>query len=119
MAGYESDLVFPPQAVQGAGAMYSTVNDLLKYLSANIGLIGTKLKDAMQESHLIRHPFNEIQPTFEDLSGYNTTGHEYIGSVWLSGTDLGRQVIWHNGGIDGYSSIVGFNPAKQIGVVML
>jgi D-alanyl-D-alanine-carboxypeptidase/D-alanyl-D-alanine-endopeptidase len=73
----------------------------------------------MQESHLIRHPFNEIQPTFEDLSGYNTTGHEYIGTTWLIGTDLGRQVIWHNGGIDGYSSIIGFNPAKQIGVVML
>jgi len=35
MAGNESDLVFLPQAVQGAGAMYSTVNDLLKFLSAN------------------------------------------------------------------------------------
>jgi serine-type D-Ala-D-Ala carboxypeptidase/endopeptidase len=119
MAGNESDLVFLPQEVQAAGAMYSTVNDLLKYLSANMGLIDTKLNDAMQESHLIRHPFDEIQPTFEDLSGYNTTGHEYIGSAWLSATDLGRQVIWHNAGIDGYSGIVGFNPAKQIGLVIL
>lgn len=84
-----------------------------------MGLIDTKINDAMQENHLIRHPFDEIQPTFEDLSGNNSTGHEYIGSVWLTGTDLGRQVIWHNGGIDGYSGIIGFNPTKQIGLVIL
>ena len=119
MAGNESDIVFMPQEVRAAGAMYSTVNDLLKYLSANMELIDTKINDAMQASHLIRHPFNEIQPTFEDLSGQRSTGHEYIGSAWLSATDLGRQVIWHNAGIDGYSGIVGFNPVKQIGLVIL
>ena len=42
VAGNESELVFLPQEVQGAGAMYSTVNDLLKFLSANMGLIDTK-----------------------------------------------------------------------------
>ena len=36
-----------------------------------------------------------------------------------STTDLGNQVIWHNGGIDGYSSFVGFNPDEQIGLVIL
>jgi len=116
MAG---DLVFLPQAVRAAGAMYSTVNDLLKYLSANMGLIGTKLNSAMDESHLIRHPFVEIQPTFIDSSGHKSPGHEYIGSVWLIGTDLGRQVVWHNAGIDGYSGIIGFNPAKQTGLAIL
>ena len=34
-------------------------------------------------------------------------------------TDLGTQVVWHNGGINGYSSFVGFNPDKQIGLVIL
>lgn len=48
MAGNESELVFLPQEVQTAGAMYSTVNDLLKYVSANIGLIDTKLNGAME-----------------------------------------------------------------------
>jgi CubicO group peptidase (beta-lactamase class C family) len=119
MAGNESDIVFMPQEVRAAGAMYSTVNDLLKYLSANMGLIDTKINDAMQASHLIRHPFDEIQPSFEDLSGQRSAGHEYIGSAWLTGTDLGRQVVWHNAGIDGYSGIVGFNPDKQLGVVIL
>ena len=71
MAGNESDLVFLPQEVQAAGAMYSTVNDLLKYLSANMGLIGPSSMMQCKKAILIRHPFNEIQPTFEDLSGYN------------------------------------------------
>jgi serine-type D-Ala-D-Ala carboxypeptidase/endopeptidase len=119
MAGNESNLVFFPQEVQAAGAMYSTVNDLMKYVSANLGLIDTKLSGAMQESHSIRHPFSEIQSTFIDPSGHQSPAHEYIGSVWLTQTDLGRKVIWHNGGIDGYSSIVAFNPDKKIGVVML
>jgi D-alanyl-D-alanine-carboxypeptidase/D-alanyl-D-alanine-endopeptidase len=47
LAGNESDLMFLPQAVQGAGGMYSTVNDLLKYLSANMGLIDTLCKRAI------------------------------------------------------------------------
>ena len=114
MAGKESDLVFLPQAVQGAGAIYSTVNDLLKYVSANMGLISMQCK-----SHLIRHPFDEIEPTFKDLSGHKSPGHEYIGSVWVSATDLGRQVVWRNAGIDGYSALIGFNPAKQTGLAVV
>ena len=35
------------------GALHSTVSDMLKFLSANMGLIKTKLDGAMQESHLI------------------------------------------------------------------
>ena len=49
----------------------------------------------MDESHLIRDPFDEIQPIFIDPSEYKSPGQEYIGSVWLSATDLGRQVVWH------------------------
>ena len=39
MAWNESKLVLSPE-VQAAGAMYSTVNDLLKYVSANLGING-------------------------------------------------------------------------------
>ena len=119
MVGNESELIFLPQEVQGAGAMYSTVNDLLKYVSANMGLMDTKLNNAMETSHLIRHPFTEIQVPFDDPSGFESFPYGYIGLSWFSTTDLGNQVIWHNGGIDGYSSFVGFNPDKQIGLVIL
>ena len=119
IAGNESDLVFFPQAVQGAGAMYSTVNDLLKFLSANMGLIDTKLNDAMQESYTIRHPVSEFQLPFVDPSGHESPAHGYVGSDWNIQTDLGRKIIWRNGGIDGYSSLIAFNPDKQLGVAIL
>ena len=42
------------------GALHSTVSDMLKFLSANMGLIKTKLDNAMQESHLIRHSTGHV-----------------------------------------------------------
>ena len=119
IAGNESKLMFLPEAVQGAGAIYSTVNDLLKYVSANLGLIDTKINAAMEETHSIRYPFYELQVPFKDPSGNESIPYAYIGLSWFSTTDLGTQVVWHNGGIDGYSSFVGFNPSKQIGLVIL
>jgi CubicO group peptidase (beta-lactamase class C family) len=119
MVGNESKLVFLPQEVTAAGAMYSTVNDLLKYVSANLGLIDTKINPAMEETHSIRIPFYELEVPFEDPSGNESTPYAYEGLSWFSTTNLGTQVVWHNGGIDGYSSFVGFNPSKQIGLVIL
>ena len=44
------------------GALHSTASDMLKFLSANMGLIKTKLDNAMQESHLIRHSTGHVLP---------------------------------------------------------
>jgi serine-type D-Ala-D-Ala carboxypeptidase/endopeptidase len=119
IAGNESELAFLPLEVQGAGAMYSTVNDLLKFLSANMGLIDTKLNDAMQESRAIRHSISEFQTSFVDPSGHESPALGYVGSDWNIQTDLGKKIIWRNGGINGYSSLIAFNPDKQLGVAIL
>lgn len=111
IAGNEVNLEFVPETIQSAGAMYSTTNDLLKYLSANIGLIQPKVKDSIQETHLIRHSFGQ--------SSDNKSLKDYIGLGWTITTDFGKEIIWHTGSIDGYTSIIGFNPSKQIGLVIL
>jgi serine-type D-Ala-D-Ala carboxypeptidase/endopeptidase len=116
IAGKEVNLEFIPEAIQSAGAMYSTTNDLLKYLSANIGLIQTKINDAMQETHLIRHSFGH---SLEESSDHKSLTQDYIGLGWTVTTDFGKEAIWHTGSIDGYTSIIGFNPSTQIGSVML
>ncbi len=38
-----------------AGGLHSSVADMLKFASANLGLIDTKINDAMKESHIIIH----------------------------------------------------------------
>jgi serine-type D-Ala-D-Ala carboxypeptidase/endopeptidase len=116
IAGKEVNLEFIPETIQSAGAMYSTIDDLLKYLSANIGLIQTKINDAMQETRLIRHSFGN---SLEDTSDHKSLTGDYIGLGWTVTTDFGKEVIWHTGSIDGYTSIIGFNPSKQIGLVIL
>jgi serine-type D-Ala-D-Ala carboxypeptidase/endopeptidase len=44
-----------PTIMADSGAFRSTAPDMLKYVSANLGLIHTKLDDAIQLEHLIRH----------------------------------------------------------------
>jgi serine-type D-Ala-D-Ala carboxypeptidase/endopeptidase len=110
--GKEVNHEFIPEAIQAAGSMYSTTNDLLKYLSANIGLIHTEINDIIHETHLIRHLF---APSTNQTSLSDT----FIGLGWVITTDFGKEVIWHTGAIDGYSSIIAFNPSKQIGMVIL
>jgi serine-type D-Ala-D-Ala carboxypeptidase/endopeptidase len=116
IAGKEVNLEFIPETIQSAGAMYSTTDDLLKYLSANIGLIQTKINDAMQETQLIRHSFGN---SLEETSDHKSLTGDYIGLGWTVTTNFGKEVISHTGSIDGYTSIIGFNPSKQIGLAIL
>jgi D-alanyl-D-alanine-carboxypeptidase/D-alanyl-D-alanine-endopeptidase len=99
------------------GGLYSSASDMLKFISANIGLIKTKLNNAMQESHLIRHSTGQTIPNNLRVSG-NT--EFYIGLGWFITTNLGNEIIWHNGGtIGGYNAFMAFNPTTDRGIVVL
>ena len=108
--GQEIKMPELPEVLAGAGAFRSSPTDLLKYASANLGLIHSKLDSAMQESHQI---IKAAQ--FKNVSGY----YRYTGLGWRILTDLGTETISHPGGINGYNSFIGFNPTKQIGIVIL
>lgn len=118
IGGKEVNLEFIPEAIQPAGALYSTANDLLKYIAANIGLIRTSINDIILETHLIRHEYPQALDPFPFPSNKSLTA-SYIGLGWFIETNLGTEVIQHAGGIDGYSTLIGFNPTKQEGVVIL
>jgi D-alanyl-D-alanine-carboxypeptidase/D-alanyl-D-alanine-endopeptidase len=116
IGGREVSIAFLPEVIQPSGALYSSANDLLKYLAANMDLIHTKTNDILQDTHLIRHE----EKTTANLS--TTTPSllaVYIGLGWNIITNLGTEAIFHTGAIDGYLTIIGFNPAKQIGLVIL
>jgi CubicO group peptidase (beta-lactamase class C family) len=119
IGGREVNLEFIPEEIQGAGALHSTANDLLKYLAANIGLIHTSINDIIQETHLIRHEYPEAPSLHFSSASNKSLSASYVGLGWFIDTNLGTEVIQHSGGIDGYSSFVGFNPTKQEGAVLL
>jgi serine-type D-Ala-D-Ala carboxypeptidase/endopeptidase len=119
IGGKEVNLEFVPEAIQGAGALHSTANDLLKYLAANMNLIHTSINDIIQETHLIRHEYPQAPSLHFDSANNKSLSASYVGLGWFIDTNLGTEVIQHSGGIDGYSSFIGFNPTKQEGVVLL
>jgi serine-type D-Ala-D-Ala carboxypeptidase/endopeptidase len=120
IGGKEVNLEFVPEAIQGAGALHSTANDLLKYLAANMGLIHTSINDIIQETHLIRLEYPQAPSLhFDSITNNKSLSASYVGLGWFIDSNLGTEVLQHSGGIDGYSSFIGFNPTKQEGVVLL
>jgi len=106
--------------IDPSGALHSTASDMLKFLSANMGLIKTKLDDAMQESHLIRHDTGYVLPNNLQASDKNENMGVYIGLGWFITTNFGHEVIWHNGAtIGGYNAYMAFNPTTERGIVIL
>jgi D-alanyl-D-alanine-carboxypeptidase/D-alanyl-D-alanine-endopeptidase len=108
--GKEINTPIVPTVIAGAGAFRSTAADMLKYISANLGLIHTKLDDAIQLQHLIRHP--AILPNPMNYTAYIALG-------WGVLTNFGTETITHTGAINGWNANVAVIPTKQIGVVAL
>jgi len=90
----------------GAGALRSTVNDMLKYLAANVDPSHAPLAPALTMAHVKRHGTNN--PNLN------------LGLAWhILTTPSGGSVTWHNGGTGGYRTFIGFDDARHAGVVVL
>ena len=99
-----------PTVLEGAGKFRSTAPDLLKYASANLGFLHTKLDNAIQLYHLIVH-----STTLADPMNYS----EYVALDWRVITNFGTETLTHAGAINGYNAFIGFTPTKQIGIVLV
>ncbi|MDX1702400.1 MAG: serine hydrolase domain-containing protein, partial [Melioribacteraceae bacterium] len=90
---------------QGAGFIKSSLNDMFKYLEANLGLINTPLRDAIDFTH--RTQFHQ-----------GSLGE--MGLAWyiLELSD-GQVVTYHGGGTGGYSAYFGFNKSLSTGAIVL
>lgn len=82
------------------GGLRSSVNDLLKFVSANMGLTDTPLKAACLLAQQPRYELN---------------AKSSVGLNWFVRGDL----VFHDGMTGGYSSFVGFSKSKRLGVVVL
>jgi CubicO group peptidase (beta-lactamase class C family) len=88
----------------GCGALRSTANDMLKYLSANLGLTPSTLTPLMQKTHLVQ---------YRQASGLD------MGLAWWLSDRYGTKIIWHGGDTDAYLTFVGLDEARHRGVVVL
>ncbi len=97
-------------ALSGAGALRSTVNDMLTYIAANLNADVDSsrgaLAPALHTTHLRRRDAGSTQMG--------------IGLAWhiITRPDNGV-IIWHNGGTGGYRTFSGYDPIRHTGVVVL
>ena len=92
-------------AFAGAGGIRSTVNDMFKFLAANMGLRESPLQPAMKSMLTKRRP--SVKENVDVAIGWHILNR------------YGDDIIWHNGGTGGYHSFMGFDPKKQLGIIVL
>lgn len=93
-------------ALAGAGALHSDAQDLLTFLSAELGFTPSPLAAAMAAQRVPRRP--GPAPNVQVALAWHVTA--------LAG---GREILWHNGGTGGYRTFMGFDPAAKLGVAVL
>jgi len=86
--------------LHGAGAVRSTVNDMLRFVSVHLAGAPEPLAS---DARMVQEPRS------------NAEGQR-IGLAWLTSP---RGYVWHNGGTGGYRSFMGFSPSRRQGVVVL
>ncbi|HET9449695.1 MAG TPA: serine hydrolase, partial [Aggregicoccus sp.] len=90
-------------ALPGAGALYSTAPDLLRFLDANLGRAEPQLVRALQRTH----------------APQARAGRRSVGLGWLRSEARGGPLLWCASALGGYSGFLGLAPAAGVGLVLL
>ena len=89
----------------GAGALRSSVNDMLTFLEAFLGYKKSPLAPAMKAMLEVRRPTGQ--------------GKGEIGLGWIVMSPHDREIAAHDGGTGGFRSWAGCDPKERTGVVVL
>ncbi|HVV45526.1 MAG TPA: serine hydrolase domain-containing protein, partial [Bryobacteraceae bacterium] len=92
-----------PAHLAGAGALRSTVNDMLIFLEAFLGYAESPLARATKTMLEVRRPAGQVE----------------IGLGWFIFSSQGRELVTHSGATGGFASFAGYDPKARIGVVVL
>lgn len=90
-------------SLAGAGAIRSTLADMVIYIRANLGKAPSRLLPAIELAQ---------QPTF-------TNGKQTTALGWHTDVINGHTTWWHDGGTAGFRSFVAFDKETQKGVILL
>ncbi len=107
-------------AIGPAGSINSSVDDMSHYLIFQLGDGKYEGKPIIAESDLreMHSPQTAIPdpPPAFSMSGL---GHFSYGLAWVVTAYRGHNLVWHNGGIDGFYALLSMLPDDHMGVVVL
>jgi hypothetical protein len=115
----ESTDYYRLDAIGPAGSINSSVSEMTEWvqLLLNDGRHGeTQLIDSTTVAQLTRPRI-----VLEDIRAFmpETGGSLLYALGWFKETHGGERLLWHSGGIDGFSAMVGMMPGREVGWVIL
>jgi beta-lactamase class C len=103
--------------VPAAGGVNSSIRDLVRWMRAQMGdapgVLSPETLDTMHRGRVATPPHGRRGPMDRALGG------AAYGLGWRSFTYAGHALVGHRGSVDGYGSLILFDPADKSGIVML
>lgn len=107
-------------AIGPAGSINSSIADMSHYLTFQLGDGKYEGKQLVSESNL--RMMHSPQTSMSDLPAafsFPELGHFSYALTWVATAYRGHNLVWHNGGIDGFYALLSLLPDDHIGVVIL
>src|SRR5215472_1622150 len=103
-----------------AGSINSSVNDMSHYLIFQMGDGTYQGKRLVSESNLREmHTGQTAVADPPPALSFTELGHHAYGFGWVVTSYRGHNLVWHNGGIDGFYALLSMLPDDHMGVVVL
>jgi len=103
-----------------AGSINSSINDMSRYVIFQLGDGTYNGKRIVSQNNLkLVHAGQTAMTNLPDFFSQNGLGPMTYAMGWVDTTFRGHHMVWHNGGIDGFHSLVTMLPEDKIGVVLL
>jgi CubicO group peptidase (beta-lactamase class C family) len=97
--------------IAGAGALRSNLDDMMRFLAANLRAPASGLERSMRATHRMQRPVAD--------STFLRLGHDAIGMGWQIRAVGDSRIVWKDGGTAGFQTFIGFDPGRRVGVVVL
>src|SRR5246127_699659 len=107
-------------AIGPAGSINSSINDMSRYLIFQLGDGTYDGKRMVSQNNLkLVHTGQTAMTGLPEFFSQNGLGPMAYAMGWVDTTYRGHHMVWHNGGIDGFYSLLTMLPEDKIGVVFL
>ncbi|HET7708910.1 MAG TPA: serine hydrolase domain-containing protein [Sphingomicrobium sp.] len=104
--------------VPAAGGVNSNIKDMALWMIAQMGEIPDVLSPRLLET--IHAPIVQTPGERRRMRKFlERVGDPYYGYGWRSYNYAGHRIVGHHGGVNGYRSLIMFDPAKKSGVVAM
>lgn len=101
--------------VPAAGGVNGSIRDLTLWMLAQMG----QAPDVLSPAALATMQQSRVSPTPRERRGPLDPTDDGYGLGWRSFTYGGHRLVGHRGSVDGYASLILFDPADKSGIVML